>query len=78
MSEDQERFEEIIGEIGELVEEAISLLPDSRIVVDRAKSYWYAHIKTALDDDHEFMSKSTCNMYDTLEELRDLDRASDD
>ena len=72
MSEDQERFEEIICEIGELLEEAISLLSDTR-VIDRAKSYWYAHINTALDDDHEFMSKSTCNMYDTLEEWRDLE-----
>ncbi len=86
MSEDQERFEEIIDEIGELVEEAISLLPDVGVysgggypmLVDKAKSYWYSHIKMALDDDHEFMSKSTCNMYDTLEEWRDLDGVSDD
>jgi hypothetical protein len=77
MSEDRERFEEIIDDIGELVEEAISLLSDSRMI-DRAKSYWYAHIKTSLDDDHEFMSKSTCNMYDTLEEWRDLDGVSED
>ena len=77
MSEDRERFEEIIYDIGELVEEAISLLSDDRMI-DRAKSYWYAHIKTALDDDHEFMSKSTCNMYDTLEEWRDLDGVSED
>ena len=75
MSEEQERFEEIIYEIGELVEEAISLLPDSRIV-DRAKSYWYAHIKTALSDDHEFIGRSMCNMQDTLEEFRGLDGVS--
>ena len=88
MTEDQERFEEIIGEIGELVEEAIELLPDvgvyrdgnypHNMLVDKAKSYWYAHIKTAMDDDHEFLSKSTCNMYDTLEEWKDLDEVSDD
>ena len=86
MSEDQERFEEIIGEIGELVEEAIGLLPDigvyrggnypHNMLVDRAKSYWYAHIKTALDDDHEFVGRSICNMYDTLEDWRDLDGVS--
>ena len=86
MSEDKERFEEIIGEIGELVEEAISLLPDSDVyrnggypvLVDKAKSYWYGHIKTALDDDHEFIGRSMCNMQDTLEEWRDLDGVSED
>ena len=88
MSEDQERFEEIIGEISELVEEAISLLPDvgvyrggnypHNMLVDKAKSYWYAHIKTALDDDHEFVGRSICNMQDTLDEWRDLDGVSED
>ncbi len=70
---EQRRFEEIICMIGELVEEAIELLPKGEShIYDRAKSYWYAHIKTALDDDHEFLSKSECNMYDTLEEWREL------
>ncbi len=77
MSEDRERFEEIIYDIGDLVEEAISLLSDSRMI-DRAKSYWYAHIKTALNDDHEFVGRSMCNMQDTLEELIDLDGVSED
>lgn len=85
MSKDQERFEEIICEIEELVEEAISLLPDvgvyrggnypHNMLVDKAKSYWYAHIKTALDDDHEFVGRSICNMKDTLEDWIDLEGA---
>ena len=76
MSEDRERFEKIICEIDELVEEAISLLPQGdSLIIDRAKSYWYANIKMSLDDDHEFMSKSTCNMYDTLEDWIDLEAA---
>ena len=86
MREDQERFEEIICEIGELVEEAIGLMPNDDVyrnggypmLVDRAKSYWYAHIKLALDDDHEFIGRSMCNMKDTLEEWRDLDGVSED
>ena len=79
MSEDRERFEDIIDEIGELLEEAIALLPQGEShIIDRAKSYWYAHIKASLDDDHEFLSKSECNMYDTLEEWRELDGVSED
>jgi len=77
MIKEQERFEEIIDEIGELLEEAIALLPQGEShIYDSAKSYWYAHIKAALDDDHEFLSKSECNMYDTLEEWRELNGGS--
>ena len=70
MTEDQQRFEEIIQQIGELTEEASNLLPES--VLARAKSYWYAHIITALNDDSEFMGRSMCNMQDTLEDWRNL------
>ena len=76
MLEDQERFGEIIGEIGELVEEAMGLLSDSGdypMLVERARSYWYAHIRTALSDENEFVGRSMCNMEDTLEEWRELD-----
>ena len=70
MTEDQQRFEEIIQQIGELVEEARNLLPSS--VLARANSYWYAHITTALNDDNEFMGRSMCNMQDTLEDWQEL------
>lgn len=70
MTEDQQRFEEIINEISELANEACNLLPDS--ILARAKSYWYAHITTALNDDNEFMGRSMCNMQDTLEDWKEL------
>ena len=64
MTEDQQRFEEIMLKIGELVSEARDLLPEN--ILARANSYWYAHITTALSDDNEFMGSSMCNMQDSL------------
>ena len=70
MTEDQQRFEEIIQEISELVSEARDLLPEN--VLARANAYWYAHITTALNNDNEFMGGSMCNMQDTLEEWQGI------
>ena len=39
-------------------------------VCGRARSYWLAHIRTAIDSDHGFMGGSMCTMADTLEEMR--------
>ena len=72
--EDQQRFEEIIQQINELTEEAFNLLPDSVNV--RAKSYWYAHITTALNNDNGFMGRSMCNMQDTLEDWQEFSMSS--
>ena len=66
------RFEEIIGEIKELLEEAIDLVPEGS-ARDRAKLYWYAHISVALDHDHDYMSRSHCCMKDTFEEIEEED-----
>ena len=69
MSSDKDRFEEIIGEIKSLVEEAICLVPSEGS--DRARSYWYAHIVTSLDEDHEYAAGSMCSMQNTLDEWED-------
>jgi hypothetical protein len=66
MMEDQERFEEIIGEISELAKEALDLLPED--IQESATSYWYSHILCALNDDHEFIGGSMLHMNDSLEE----------
>ena len=66
MTEDQERFEEIIGDISELAKEALSLLPED--IQESAKSYWYSHILCSLNDDHEFIGGSMLHMNDSLEE----------
>lgn len=65
---DKHRFEEIIGEIKVLLDEALELVPEG-ISKSRAKSYWYAHMVVNIDEDHEYMSSSMCSMQDTLEEF---------
>ena len=68
MTEDKERFEEIIGEIKELLEEAIDLVPEG-IARSRAESYWYGNMIVNVNDDHGYMGRSMCSMQDTLEEF---------
>ncbi len=75
MSNDKYRFEEIKEQIKELLEEAIDLVPDH--ARSRAESYWYSHISTSLDEDHDYMSGSMCSMQDTLEEFSDIDNEED-
>ena len=78
ISEDQKRFEEIIKKIKSLTKEAISLLPEP--VYDRAESYWYTHIMTSLDEDHEIsgisISDLACTMKNTLEEWEEFSMSS--
>lgn len=67
-AEAAERLAEIKDEIKELIREADRLLPKG-ITRDRARSYWYPHIVSALDDDHGYMARSMCSMQDTINEL---------
>ena len=69
MSSDKDRFEEIIYEMKDLVDEAICLVPPE--ARDRARSYWYAHIVTSLNEDHEYAAGSMCSMQNTLDEWED-------
>lgn len=69
---DKQRFEEIIGEIKELLEEAIDLVPQG-MPLSRAKAYWYAHMIVNVSEDHDYMSSSMHSMQDTLEEFDDED-----
>lgn len=70
------RFEEIKDQIKELLNEALDLVPEGGAKA-RAKAYWYPHIITALDNDHEYMGGSMCSMQDTLEEFCDEDEEED-
>jgi len=67
-SEKLERLMEIKEEMLELLREANSLLRDAPMY-DRAKGYWIAHIRTALDKDHGYMGGSMCTFQDTIEEF---------
>lgn len=68
MNRGKYRFDEIIGQIKELVEEAIELVPEGERR-SRAEAYWYSAIVTNLDDNHSFMGGSMHSMADTFEEL---------
>ncbi|MBE2188033.1 MAG: hypothetical protein KIT33_07950 [Candidatus Kapabacteria bacterium] len=63
-----ERLTEIKEQMLELLEEAKDLLPEG-MTKERAKCYWYAHIKTAILKEHEFLGGSLLTVDDTISEL---------
>tara|TARA_B000000557_G_scaffold259061_1_gene254363 strand:- start:1769 stop:2077 length:309 start_codon:yes stop_codon:yes gene_type:complete len=74
---DKRRFEEIIGEIRELLDEALDLVPEgySR---SRAASYWYAHMIVNVTDDHDYMGGCMVGMQDTLEDFDEIDEEEEE
>jgi hypothetical protein len=66
-----ERILEIKEEIIDLVQEAMDLMryEGTDTERERARSYWYAHIRTALDEDSGYMGRSMCTMEDSAREL---------
>lgn len=64
-----DRLEEIKAEFLELLEEATGLLRGTG-EEERAKAYWLAHIRCALDDDHGYLGGSMCTMQDTIAALK--------
>ena len=67
---DHERLTEIHGEIQELLEEARRLVQhEGGIEWERAKSYWLAHIETALSKETGYLGGSMFTMEDTLRAL---------
>lgn len=63
-----DRLTEIKEQMLELLEEAKDLLPEG-MIKERAKCYWYAHIKTAILKEHEFLGGSLVTVDDTISEL---------
>jgi hypothetical protein len=53
-----EILDSVLSEIGGTVE-------------SRARSYWYAHIRTALDKNHGYMGGSMVTMQDTIDEFEE-------
>ena len=73
MSENIQRFTEIMYEMRELLDESLELIP-SRTVRDRAYGYWYAHVVGAIDkNESEFLGGSMVDMAQTLEEMREAE-----
>jgi len=77
-----ERILEIKEEIIDLVQEAMDLMryEGTDTERERARGYWYAHIRTALDEDSGFMGRSMCTMEDSARELmaEEEDEAEDE
>lgn len=69
-SEAGERILDIKDEIIELLQEAMDLVREHGTDSERgrARSYWYGHIRTSLDNNHGFLA-SSITMADTAEEL---------
>jgi len=70
---DKDRFEAIMSEIAELTDEALHMVPPAGR--ERAKCYWYAHIKGAIGGQYgsEFLGGSMRSMTDELEAYSEPD-----
>jgi hypothetical protein len=67
----KEQLEETLDEI----KEALKGTPEE----SRAKAYWVAHIRCALDNDHDYLGGSMETMADTIEALEErADESEDD
>jgi hypothetical protein len=68
-----ERLNEIKEEIKAFLGEAKRMLRGTGITWERARSYWFAHILGALDEENEYMGGSMFTMQDTINELMGKD-----
>ena len=76
LAEKAERLLELKDTIRELLDEAQDLLrgtPEE----DRARCYWYAHIRMALDDDHTWLGRSMCTMQSSINALEAVSEEKD-
>ena len=66
-----DRLDEIKDEFKELLREAHRLIREagSEHILARAEAYWLAHIKMAIDKDHDYLGGSMCSMDDTIREI---------
>lgn len=66
--EKAKKLQEISEQMLELLEEAKNIIPEG-MAKERAKCYWYAHIKTAILKEHEYLGGSMVTMEETIEEI---------
>ena len=69
MTDTAQELQDIKDEIKELLDQARRLVRGTR-EEDRAKGYWFAHIRCALDDEHGYLGRSMITMQDTIDALR--------
>jgi ElaB/YqjD/DUF883 family membrane-anchored ribosome-binding protein len=68
MTETIDRLYEIKTEIADLIAEARELLQDTPEAA-RAEAYWIAHIRCALDNDHDYLGGSMATMQESIDAL---------
>lgn len=62
-------------ELQEIKDEMLELLARARKLVEgteqegSAKAYWLAHIRTALDKEHNYLGGSMCTMQEDIDEM---------
>lgn len=70
-----EKDRQAADELAEIKEEMRELLDRALVALkgtseeDRARSYWYAHMRCALDDDHGYLGGSMVTMQDSIDAL---------
>ena len=68
------RLEQAKQDIMVAVDDALEIIRDvtgfDSLPYQRAKSYWYGHIVTALDDENSFMGGSMHSLQDSINELK--------
>jgi len=73
----REKSLDAIMTLSEVKEEMLELLNSAREAVrgtseaSRAHAYWIAHIRMALDEDHEWLGGSMCTLQDSIDSLRE-------
>jgi hypothetical protein len=72
--DDLERLYEIEQEMLALLSEAEDIVAhsDGGRQLNRARAYWIAQIRMALNNDHEYLGSASCSMRDTTQELEGL------
>jgi hypothetical protein len=70
---------ELYEQIKDMVQQAERLVENTP-AYERARGYWIAQMRCALDDDHGYMGRGMCTMRSTIEELevQDEREAEDD
>lgn len=63
-----EALAEIKAQMAELIESARQLVRGTH-EEDRARHYWYAQMRCALDDDHMFFGGGSVTLQDTIDAL---------
>lgn len=71
---------EIKEKIRELADMALRIVRNSKDATEyqRAKSYWYASIVMALDDNHDYLGKNMFTLEDSIEALDYMESCDDD